>query len=76
MNEENMKMGMSHNLINQAPQLGGMLGTQEKPMDIKTHKRLYDLAYNVKAFIDAHGGLTYTESCRFGHFMQEIINLK
>ncbi len=56
--------------------LGGFINKQEKLMDLKTHKRLYDLAYSVKAFIDAAGGLTYQESCRFGQIMQEIINLK
>lgn len=43
---------------------------------LKMHRRLTDLAYRVKDFIDGNGGLTHQESCVFGNIMQGIINLK
>lgn len=52
------------------------IGMKEEQMNLKTHKRLTDLAYRVKDFIDGNGGLTYQESCIFGNIIQGIINLK
>lgn len=45
-------------------------------MTLKDHKRLNDLAYSVKAFIDANGGLNDSEACFFGNIMTNIIKLK
>lgn len=49
---------------------------KEDRMTLKNHKRLTDLAYRVKDFIDRNGGLNYQESCTFGQIIQNIINLK
>lgn len=56
----------------------GMAGLdrKEEGMTLKTHKRLTDLAYRVKDFIDGNGGLNYQESCIFGQIITGIINLK
>jgi len=64
--------------VPQAPrgQLIGGMGMKEEQMNLRTHKRLTDLAYRVKDFIDGNGGLTYQEACIFGNIMQGIINLK
>lgn len=50
--------------------------SKQDVMNLKNHKRLTDLAYRVKDFIDGNGGLNYHESCIFGQIMQNIINLK
>jgi hypothetical protein len=56
--------------------IGMMEDYKEKGMTLKSHKRLTDLAYRVKDFIDGNGGLTHQESCQFGQIMQTIIGLK
>lgn len=49
---------------------------EKRGMTLTGHKRLTDLAYRVKDFIDGNGGLSYDEACQFGYIMANIINLK
>lgn len=64
------------NPISQRVELGGAPIDIKQGMNLKDHKRLTELAYSVRAFIDANGGLTSSEACFFGNIMSSIINLK
>lgn len=69
---QNMAPGLNYGNI--APVLN--YGNKEQEMTLKNHKKLTDLAYRVKDFIDANGGLNYQEACQFGNLMTSIIHLK
>lgn len=47
-----------------------------KPMTLERHQELTALAYKVKDFIDQAGGLSETEGCAFGRYVQDILYLK
>lgn len=47
-----------------------------KPFTFARHQELTTLAYLVKKFIDAKGGIKENEGCAFGRLVQEIIFLK
>lgn len=55
---------------------GLLLGGSNKELTLTRHRQLSELAYSTKKFIDANGGVTSSESCRFGQMMSELINLK
>lgn len=74
---------LQENLIKEPYDIRDGVGQAQPPvktnahmLTLKDHKRLTQLAYQVKELLDAHGGLSYVESCEFGSMMQKIIHLK
>lgn len=62
--------------VNMAQIPTGIVTDLYKPFTLQRHQELTALAYRVKKYIDAEGGLKENEACTFGRLVQDIIFLK